>query len=253
MIRGKETGSRPNPLRFSRRRPSSYSRSSKSRLRQSSCGTECSPVYFPEAVMELHRYVRRLVFLVAISMAPVLGGIGWKHSPGKEAFLGALAYWPLLLLGTLISAATILALYSSRSVSTVVLLLPGSLFGGVLLWTFLTLDYRSERAELTSQSGLRGVVYEDDSGEFGVDFYFTVTRPNGDIVGEAFLGWFLSPDEVDFRIREVKSQLQVVERADPSTVRAWYSPASDQVLHYRDHLGQEDRIVAPSLQRPVPR
>lgn len=185
--------------------------------------------------METRRCLRRLAFVVAVTMTPILGGLGWKFSPGKEAFLGALAYWPVLLLGTLISTGIAVALYFKRAVPTVALLIPTTLIGAIILCVFLTLDYRSERAELTSQSGLRGIVYEDDSGEFGVDFVFAVARPNGEVVGEAFLGWFLSPDEVDFQIRDVDSQLQVVEKSEPSRVLAWYSPASDRVLSYRDH------------------
>jgi len=185
--------------------------------------------------MEIRRYLRRLDFVVAVTMTPILGGIGWKFSPGKEAFLGALAYWPLLLLGTLISTGIAVALYFKRTVPTGALLIPGTLIGAFILWFFLTLDYRSVRVELTSKSGLRGVVYEDDSGEFGVDFVFTVTRPNGELVGEALLGWYLTPNEVDFQIREVDAQLQVVKKSEPTMVLAWYSPASDRVLSFRNH------------------
>jgi hypothetical protein len=184
--------------------------------------------------MEIHTYFRRLVFVVALTITPILGSIGWKFSPGTQAYLGALAYWPILLIGTIFATAITVVLYFRRTFPNGVILIPGTIIGACILWSFLTLDYRTERKELISQSGLRGIVYEDNSGEFGVEFVFTVIRPNGELVGEAYLGWYMTPEEVDFQIREVDTQFQVVEKSEPTRVLAWYSSASDRVLSYRD-------------------
>jgi hypothetical protein len=185
--------------------------------------------------MEICRCFRRLAFVVALTITPILGSIGWKFSPGTHAYLGAFAYWPILLIGTIFTTAITFVLYFRRTFSNRVILIPSTIIGTCILCSFLTLDYRTERKELISQSGLRGIVYEDHSGEFGVELVFTVMRPNGDLVGEAYLGWYMTPEEVDFQIRDIDAQLQVVEKTEPNRVLAWYSPATDRVLSYRDH------------------
>lgn len=183
--------------------------------------------------METRQWFRKFVGVMAVTIAPILGGIGWKFSPGKEAFLGALAFWPVLVLGTLISALISVVLYYKRTVHCGALLVPGAVLGAMMFCFFLNLDYRSEWAALTSESGMRGIIYEDSSGEFGSDYVFAVERADGELVGEVFLDWHYSPDEAHYRLCEVKGQLQVVEAADAQYVIAWYSPKSDRVLSYR--------------------
>lgn len=78
--------------------------------------------------MKIRRWLRRLALVVAVTITPILGAIGWKFSPGTEAYLGALAYWPVLLLATIVAAVITIALYFRRT-----------LHPGILSWT-LKLD-----------------------------------------------------------------------------------------------------------------
>lgn len=79
--------------------------------------------------MEIRRCLRRLAFVVAVTIAPLLGAVGWRFSPGTEAYLGALAYWPVILLGTILAAVISVALYLRRTLPAGIILIPGTLIG----------------------------------------------------------------------------------------------------------------------------
>lgn len=183
--------------------------------------------------MNYHRPLRIALLLLGVALVPVLAGIGWKLSPGREAYLGALAYWPLLFLGLVFSTPFTIVLYYRRSVHSAAQIVPGVVIGGILLCTFLTLDYRRERAELTTEAGIRGVIYEDTSGEFGVEFRFSSYSPEGELIGEEHLGFAMEPHERQYFLRGMKGGIQVYEGSNPGQVVAWYSPASNRVLSYR--------------------
>lgn len=177
--------------------------------------------------------VRITLLLIGLAIVPVLGGLGWKFSPGKDAYLGAFAYWPLIFLGVVSSTPITVALYCKRSFHPAAQIVPGVVIGGILLYTFLALDYRRERVELTTEAGIRGVIYEDTSGEFGVEFIFAAISPEGETIGEEHLGFAMEPHERQYFLREVKGSILVHEGSNPGQVVAWYAPASNRVLSYR--------------------
>lgn len=185
--------------------------------------------------MKAQRRLRRIVGVSAVALAPFLGAFGWQQSPGKDAFMAGFLYLLILLVGSVVAAFVATGLYYKKSFPAWVPIIPGAVIGSLVLWLFISIDFRSEQATLTTQSGLRGVVYEDESGEFGIDFIFSVERANGEVIGEVFLGWSMDADERDYRIQEVGGQLQVVEVSNPSQVVAWHSPASDLVFSYRSY------------------
>lgn len=175
---------------------------------------------------------RQVFFVMALATVPVLGLIGWWLSPGREAFWGPLSYFPLLVLSSFVSMFVTAWFFCKKSIPSKFILVPGALIGSTVFAVFLAIDHRETIAECNSDTGLRGIIYSDSSGEFGVTFFFTVERRNGDLVGKVMLGSAMSADESHFSLREINGQIQAIDNRPPAGAVAWYSPASDQIVSF---------------------
>ncbi len=180
--------------------------------------------------MDHVRPLRNTTLTAGVLLTPLLGVVGWQHSPGRFAVWAGLSYLPILVVGSIISFFMVVFLYSRKSVPAGLVPVPGILIGVSVLLVFLAIDHREELVVYTSKSGLRATIYEDYSGEFGVQFYFAVARKNGELIGESYLGFAMNAREQEYEILEHKGQIHAFEASDPSIVLAWYSPASDRVL-----------------------